>query len=52
MDVDVEENVTLSEEELVAGFLWELSKYHLDDNDTDHLAIREAWELKIVIYVA
>ena len=52
MDVDVEENVTLSEEELVVGFLWELSKCHLDDNDTDHLAIREAWELKIVLYVA
>ena len=52
MDVDVEEDVTLSEPELLAGLLWELSKCHLDDNDTDHLAIREAWELKIVIYVA
>ena len=34
MDVDVEEDVTLSEEELLEGLLWELSKCHLDDNDT------------------
>ena len=43
MDVDVEEDVTLSEPELLAGLLWELSKCHLDDNDTVHLAILEAW---------
>ena len=43
MDVDVEEDVTQSEQELLAGLLWELSKCHLDDNDTEHLAILEAW---------
>lgn len=43
MDIDVEEDVTLSEQELLAGLLWELSKCHLDDNDTEHLAILEAW---------
>ena len=43
MDIDVEEDVTLSEQELLAGLLWELSKYHLDDNDTVHFAILEAW---------
>ena len=45
MDVDVEEDVTLSEQELLAGLPWELSKCHLDDNDTEHLAIQEAWGL-------
>ena len=45
MDIDVEEDVTLSEQELLAGLPWELSKCHLDDNDTEHLAIQEAWGL-------
>lgn len=46
------DNQTVKEEKLLAGLLWELSKCHLDDNDTDHLAIREAWELKKVIHIA
>ena len=46
MEIEVEEDVSLSEPELLAGLFWEMSKCHLFENDKEHLAILKAWGIK------
>lgn len=36
MEIEVDNDVTMSEPELLSGLLWVLSKSHLDDNTTEH----------------
>ena len=46
MEIEKCEDVTLSDQELLAGLFWELSKSHLYDSDKEHIAILKAWGLE------
>ena len=46
MEIEIDEDVIMSEPEVVAGLFWELSKCHLYHNDKEHFAILRAWELE------
>ena len=43
MEIEIDENVIMSEPKLVAGLFWELSKCHLYHDDKEHFAILSAW---------
>ena len=43
MEIEIDENVIMSEAELLAGLFWELSKCHLYHDDKEHFAILSAW---------
>ena len=43
MEIEIDEDVIMSEAELLAGLFWELSKCHLYHDDKEHFAILSAW---------
>ena len=43
-------DVELSEQELLAGLSWELSKSHLYDSAKKHIAILKAWGIEYLSY--
>lgn len=46
MEIEIDEDVIMSEPELLAGLFGELSKSHLYRSDKEHFAILGAWGLE------
>ena len=44
MEIEIDKDVIMSENELLAGLFWELSKCHLYHDDKEHFAIFSVWE--------